>query len=88
MICSYCYKSQIMPKHNVGHWWNNAADDIVVCSDKCYAELEILVKEGTWLYHKPEAIFGKKKHKPSPNFEGPQSLTDKQFTGDLGKFLK
>jgi hypothetical protein len=79
-----------MPKHNVGHWWNNAADDIVVCSDKCYAELEILVKEGTWMDHKPEAIFGKKKHVPSPNFEKkiPQSITDKQFTGDLGKFMK
>ena len=44
--------------------------------------------------HKPKAIFGKKKRKPSPNFDkpsikekGPKSVTDKQFTGDLGKFM-
>ena len=83
MICSYCYKSQIRPKHNVGHWWNNELDSVVVCSDECYAELEKLVKDGTWLYHKPEAIFGKMKHKPSLNFEKKktiEAITDKQFT--------
>ena len=44
--------------------------------------------------HKPEAIFGKKKHKLSPSFDkpsfrekGPKSVTDKQFSGDLGKFM-
>ena len=44
--------------------------------------------------HKPEAIFGKKKRKPSPSFDkpspredGPKSVTDKQFSGDLGKFM-
>ena len=94
MICSYCYKSQIRPKHDVGHWWNNPEDSVYVCSDKCYAELEILVKDGTWMDHKPEAIFGKKKRKPSPSFDKPsprdtwpKSITDKQFTGDLGKFM-
>ena len=94
MICSYCYNSQIRPKHDVGHWWNNPLDSVYVCSDKCYTELEKLVKDRTWMYHKPEAIFGKKKSKLSPSFdkpspreEGPKSVTDKQFSGDLGKFM-
>ena len=93
MICSYCYKTQIAVKHDVGHWWNNPEDSVYVCSDDCYTELEKLVKDGTWMYHKPEAIFGKKKHKspsfdkPSPRDKGPKSVTDKQFTGDLGKFM-
>ena len=93
MICSYCYKTQIAAKHDVGHWWNNPEDSVYVCSDKCYAELEILVKDGTWMDHKPEAIFGKKRKpspsfdKPSPRDKGPKSITDKQFTGDLGKFM-
>ncbi len=77
-ICSYCYKSQIVPKHDVGKWWNNPEDSVYVCSDECYTELEKLVKNGEWMHHKPEAIFGKKKQKPSPNF-GPVSITDKQF---------
>ena len=77
-ICSYCYKSQIVPKHDVGKWWNNPEDSVYVCSDECYTELEKLVQNGEWMYHKSEAIFGKKKHKPSPNF-GPVSITDKQF---------
>jgi len=83
MICSYCYKTQIAVKHDVGHWWNNPEDLVYVCSDDCYTKLEKLVKDRTWMDHKPEAIFGKKKHNPSPNFEGPSSLTDKQFTRDL-----
>ena len=94
MICSYCYDTQINPKHDVGHWWNNPEDSVYVCSDKCYTELEKLVKDGTWMDHKPEAIFGKKKHKLSPSFDkpslrekGPKSVTDKQFSGDLGKFM-
>ena len=77
-ICSYCYKSQIVPKHDVGKWWNNPEDSVYVCSDECYAELEKLVQNGEWMHHKSEAIFGKKKQKPSPNF-GPVSLTDQQF---------
>ena len=77
-ICSYCYKSQIVPKHDVGKWWNNPEDSVYVCSDECYTELEKLVQNGEWMDHKPEAIFGKKKQKPSPNF-GPVSITDRQF---------
>ena len=94
MICSYCYDTQIHPKHDVGHWWNNPLDSVYVCSDKCYTELEKLVKNRTWMDHKPEAIFGKKKlklspsfDKPSPRDKGPKSVTDKQFTDDLGKFM-
>ena len=79
-ICSYCYKGNISPKHDVGKWWNNPEDSVYVCSDECYTELVKLVKNRTWMDHKPEAIFGKKKSKKlSPNF-GPTSLTDKQFT--------
>ena len=78
-ICSYCYKGNISPKHDVGHWWNNPEDSVYVCSDECYTELEKLVKNRTWMDHKPEAFFGKKNKKVSPNF-GPTSLTDKQFT--------
>ena len=80
MICSYCYKTQTVAKHDVGHWLNNPLDSVYVCSDECYTELEKLVKDGTWMDHKPEAIFGKKK-KQKP--KGPQSLTDKQFTADI-----
>ena len=94
MICSYCYKTQIAVKHDVGHWWNNPLDSVYVCSDKCYTELEKLVKNRTWMDHKPEAIFGKKKRKLSPSFDkpsprdkGPKSVTDKQFSSDLGKFM-
>ena len=89
MICSYCYETHIRPKHDVGHWWNNPLDSVWVCSKKCYNELEKLVKNRTWMDHKPEAIFGKKKQKspsfdkPSPREMGPKSLTDKQFTEDL-----
>ena len=94
MICSYCYDTQIHPKHDVGHWWNNPLDSVYVCSDKCYTELEKLVKNRTWMDHKPEAIFCKKKRKLSPSFDkpsprdkGPKAVTDKQFTDDLGKFM-
>ena len=69
MICSYCYESHITPKHDVGHWWNNPKDSVYVCSDECYDKLEILVKERTWMSHRPSAMFGKKEHNPSPNFE-------------------
>ena len=94
MICGYCYKSHIVGKHDVSHWWNCPSDTDYVCSDECYSKLEKLVKDRTWMDHKPEAIFGKKKHKLSPSFDkpsfrekGPKSVTDKQFSGDLGKFM-
>ena len=85
MICSYCYTSQIRPKHDVGHWWNNPLDSVYVCSDKCYTELERLVKDGTWMDHKPVAIFGEKRVSKKKSIG---AVTDKQFTGDLGKFMK
>jgi len=89
MICSYCYETQTMPKHDVGHWWNNPPDSVYVCSDKCYTELEKLVKDGTWMDHKPVAIFGtKKQEKRVSKKKSISAVTDKQFTGDLGKFMK
>ncbi len=75
MICSYCYDTQINPKHDVGHWWNNPEDSVYVCSDECYTKLEVLVKDRTWMDHKPEAIFGKKKTKKTL-----EAITDKRFT--------
>ena len=80
MICSYCYASQIRPKHDVGHWWNNPLDSVYVCSDKCYTELEKLVKDRTWMDYKPEAIFGKKKVEKKKTIG---AITDKQFTANL-----
>ena len=75
MICSYCYKTQTIGKHDVGHWWNNPPDSVYVCSDECYTKLEVLVKDRTWMDHKPEAIFGKKKTKKTL-----EAITDKRFT--------
>ena len=89
MICSYCYDTQTVGEYDVSHWCNIPPDSVWVCSKKCYNELEKLVKNRTWMDHKPEAIFGKKKQKspsfdkPSPREMGPKSLTDKQFTEDL-----
>jgi|TARA_B100000953_G_scaffold83110_1_gene67860 16S rRNA U516 pseudouridylate synthase RsuA-like enzyme len=80
-ICSNCYKSQIRVKHDVGHWWNNPPDSVFVCSDKCYTELEKLVKDRTWLYHKPEAIFGKKKK--AEKKKTIEAITDKQFSKSM-----
>ena len=74
-ICSYCYKSQISIKHDVGHWWNNPPDHVYVCSDKCYKELEQHVKNRTWMLHRPAAMFGESKKVT----KGLTALTDKQF---------
>ena len=74
-ICSNCYKSQISIKHDVGHWWNNPPDHVYVCSDKCYTELEQLVKNKTWMLHRPVAMFGESKKV----IKGLTALTDKQF---------
>ena len=81
MICSYCYKSQIVGKHDVGHWWNNPLDSVYVCSDKCYTELEKLVKDRTWMDYKPDAIFSKRKKVEKKKTI--EAITDKQFTANL-----
>ena len=89
MICSYCYTPRIRPKHDVGHWWNNPPEHAYVCSNKCYTELEKLVKDGTWMDYKPPAIFGTKKQENIVSKKKSiGAVTDKQFTGDLGKFMK
>ena len=93
-ICSYCHHRIKHNGFNVGEWWNNESDMIKVCSTKCKDKLWKMVQDGTWMDHKPEAIFGKKKRNPSPSFDkpsmrekGPKSVPDKQFSGDLGKFM-
>ena len=80
-ICSNCYESHIRAKHDVGHWWNNPLDTVYVCSDKCYSKLEKLVKNRTWMDHKPVAIFGKKKKVEKKKTI--EAITDKQFTATL-----
>ena len=51
--------------------------------------VEKLVKDGTWMDHKPVAIFGtKKQEKRVSKKKSISAVTDKQFTGDLGKFMK
>lgn len=74
-ICSYCYESNIAPKHDVGHWWNNPTDIAYVCSDECRTKLKELVQNGTWMEHKPVAMFPEYRKKET----GPTALTDKQF---------
>ncbi len=81
MICSYCYNTQIVGEYDVGHWWNNNPDSVYVCSKKCYTELEKLVKNKTWMEHKPVAIFGKKKKVKKKKVI--ESITDKRFTSNL-----
>ena len=78
-ICSNCYKPRINIKHDVGHWWNNPPDHVYVCSDKCYTELEQLVKNRTWMEYKPPAMFPEATQKTTHKVAGPTALTDKQF---------
>ena len=79
-VCSNCYETRIHVKHDVSHWWNNTPEMVFVCSDKCYNELEQHVKNGTWMDHKPYAIFGEV---PIKKVKGPTPLTDRQFTTKL-----
>ena len=57
MICSYCYKSQIVGKHDVGHWWNNPEGLAFACSEKCAEEAP-----KNWLSENP-TILSKNKFK-------------------------
>ena len=69
MICSYCYKTGTTPKHDVSHWWNDSEGSVYVCSDDCKDKLKGLLKDGKWMTHKPERIFGRKDPDyVSPNF--------------------
>lgn len=76
-VCSYCYHRMKHDGFNVGHWWNNEPYLAKVCSKKCKDKLWKLVQDGTWMDHKPAAMFPKSTQKP----KGPTALTDKQFTG-------
>ena len=77
-LCSYCYKGNISPKHDVGHWWNNPPDHVYVCSDECYTELEKLVQTRTWMDNRHPAMFGKTKKVTKVV----TALTDKQFESE------
>ena len=73
-ICSYCYHRMDHNGFNVGEWWNNESDMIKVCSTKCKDKLWKMVQDGTWMDHKPEAMFGKKEKKSNL-----KAYTDTQF---------
>ena len=75
-ICSCCYHRMNHNGFNVGEWWNNEPDMVKVCSTECKDKLWKLVQDGTWMDHKPAAMFPKSTQKP----KGPTALTDKQFT--------
>jgi len=80
MICSCCYhRIKIESEIEVGHWWNNEPYIAAVCSESCKDKLWKMLQDGTWMMHKPPAMFPdttKKKDK------GPSAMTDKQF-GDI-----
>ena len=48
------------------------------CSKSFKNKLWKLVEEGTWMNHKPAAMFPERAPKKT---KGPTALTDKQFTG-------
>ena len=56
-ICSYCYHRMNHNGFNVGEWWNNEPDMVKVCSQECKDKLWKMVQDGTWMDHKPEAMF-------------------------------
>ena len=78
-ICSYCYHRMNHEGFNVGHWWNNDPYLAKVCSTECKDKLWKLVQDGTWMKHKPAAMFPEY-HNKKKNPKGPTALTDKQFT--------
>ena len=74
--CSYCYTTFSHRGINVGHWWNNESYLAKVCTQSCKNKLWKLVEEGTWMNHKPAAMFPERAQKKT---KGPTALTDKQF---------
>ncbi len=56
-ICSCCYNRFTNEGFNVGHWWNNDPDISKVCSVVCKDKLWQMVQDGTWMDHKPVAMF-------------------------------
>ena len=76
-ICSYCYHRFHTEGIEVGHWWNNEPDLAVVCTETCKDKLWKLVEDGTWMMHKPPAMFPNATKKKK--VKGTTSLTDTQF---------
>ena len=68
-ICSCCYNQFTNEGFNVGHWWNNDPDISKVCSVVCKDKLWQMVQDGTWMDHKPVAMFPSAGRKVEPGFE-------------------
>ena len=77
-ICSYCYHRMDHNGFNVGEWWNNEPDMVKVCSTECKDKLWKMVQDGTWMIHKPEAMFPEYHNKKKIS-KGPVAFTDTQF---------
>ena len=73
-ICSCCYHRMNHKGFDVGEWWNNEPDMVKVCSIECKDKLWKMVQDGTWMDHKPEAMFGKKE-----KMSNLKAFTDTQF---------
>ena len=68
-ICSCCYNRFTNEGFNVGHWWNNDPDISKVCSIVCKDKLWKMVQDGSWMTHKPAAMFPSSGRKVEPGFE-------------------
>ena len=77
-ICSYCHLRIKHNGFNVGEWWNNEPDMVKVCSTECKDKLWKMVQDGTWMDHKPEAMFPEY-HNKKKIPKGPVAFTDTQF---------
>jgi hypothetical protein len=51
---------------------------VKVCSIECKDKLWKMVQDGTWMDHKPEAMFPEY-HSKKKNPKGPVAFTDTQF---------
>ena len=77
-ICSCCYHRIKHNGFNVGEWWNNESDMVKVCSVECKDKLWKMVQDGTWMDHKPKAMFPEYHNKKKIS-KGPVAFTDTQF---------
>ena len=56
-VWSCCYEKTVVTGFDVGEWWNNEPDMVKVCSVECKDKLWNMVQDGTWMDHKPKAMF-------------------------------
>ena len=56
-ICCCCYNRFTNEGFNLGHWRNNDKDISKVSSVVCKDKLWQMVQDGTWMDHKPVAMF-------------------------------